>query len=200
MTSKYFLNSIFLFIDRLREEDPLTIENCVATAGFSIGELSALVFSGVVSFEDAIRIVKVRAEAMQLAGEITPSGMSTVLYGADSKLGYALTVAKEWCRREFGIEEPVCSVANYLFPHCKVVAGHNEALDFLEQNYKDFNLRRVKRLPVSAAFHTEIMRPAVQPMKEVLRNMNFNRPRMLVFSNVTGYRYEDVKVGNMYIG
>ena len=69
---------------------------------------------------------------------------------------YALVVAKEWCRREYNIENPVCSVANYLFPHCKVVAGNNEALDFLELNYKDFNLKKVKRLPVFGAFHTEL--------------------------------------------
>lgn len=75
-----------MFFFRLREEDPVSIEKCVATAGFSIGELTALVFAGVISFEDSIRLVKVRAEAMQLASELTPSGMSTVLYGADSKL------------------------------------------------------------------------------------------------------------------
>ncbi|ODN05766.1 putative malonyl-CoA-acyl carrier protein transacylase, mitochondrial [Orchesella cincta] len=141
-------------LERLRDTEPGVIERCVVTAGFSIGEITALVFAGVLSFEDAIRVVKVRAEAMQLASEIVPSGMSTVLYGADSKLNYSLVVAKEWCKREFKIDDPVCSIANYLFPHCKVVAGHTEALDFLEANYKDFNLRRVKRLPVSGAFHT----------------------------------------------
>jgi [acyl-carrier-protein] S-malonyltransferase len=71
---------------RLRDEDPMSVEKCVATAGFSVGEIAALVFAGVISFEDAIRVVKVRAEAMQLASEITPSGMATILYGADSKL------------------------------------------------------------------------------------------------------------------
>lgn len=68
-------------------------------------------------------------------------------------------------------------------------AGNIEALQFLEMNYKDFNLRRVKRLPVSGAFHTDLMQPAVDPLRQVMKGMTINRPRMLVFSNVTGYRY-----------
>lgn len=76
-------------LERLRDEEPETVESCVVTAGFSVGEIAALVFAGVLSFEDAIIITKVRAEAMQLASELVPSGMSTVLYGADSKLSMA---------------------------------------------------------------------------------------------------------------
>lgn len=73
-------------LERLRDENSDVIDRCVVTSGFSVGEIAALVFAGVFSFEDAIRIVKVRAEAMQLASELVPSGMSTVIYGADSKL------------------------------------------------------------------------------------------------------------------
>jgi [acyl-carrier-protein] S-malonyltransferase len=82
------------------------------------------------SYIEAIRLVKVRAEAMQLASEIVPSGMMTVFYDPDSKLNYACLQAKEWCLQR-GIENPECCVANYLYPHCKVVAGH------LEVQYKD---------------------------------------------------------------
>lgn len=114
--------------------------------------------------------------------------MYVIIFNIFVCLDYSLVVAQEWCRREHHIENPVCSVANFLFPHCKVVAGHNEALNFLEENYKDFNLRRVKRLPVSGAFHTELMKPAVEPVKQIVSGLTYNRPRMLVFSNVTGYR------------
>jgi [acyl-carrier-protein] S-malonyltransferase len=106
---------------------------------------------------------------------------------------YSLLVAREWCKREHNIEDPVCSIANYLFPHCKVIAGHIEALEFLETNYKDFNLRKVKRLPVSGAFHTELMKPAAEPVKQILRDITINRPRMPVFSNLTGYRYHNAE-------
>jgi len=77
------------------------------------------------SYLKAIRLVKVRAEAMQLATEIIPSGMMTVFYGPDSKLGYACLQAREWCLQR-GIEDPECSVASYLYPECKVIAGHLE--------------------------------------------------------------------------
>lgn len=69
--------------------------------------------------------MKVRAEAMQLASEITPSGMMTVMYGPDSRLGFACSVAKEFCHHK---ELPIidCRIASYLYPHCKVVAGNDE--------------------------------------------------------------------------
>jgi [acyl-carrier-protein] S-malonyltransferase len=74
---------------------------------------------------EAIRLVKVRSEAMQFASEIAPGGMMTVFYGPDSKLNYACLQAKEWCLQR-GIEDPECAVASYLYPHCKVIAGHLE--------------------------------------------------------------------------
>lgn len=79
----------------------------------------------------ALRLVKVRAEAMQLASEVTSSGMATVIYGPDSRLGPACHAAKEFCESQ-GIEKPECSIANYLFPHCKVVAGHEMVRKFVK--------------------------------------------------------------------
>lgn len=72
-----------------------------------------------------MRLVKVRAEAMQLASEMVPSGMMTVLYGPDSRLGFACSVAKEYCQRQ-GLTEVDCRIASYLYPHCKVIAGNEE--------------------------------------------------------------------------
>lgn len=68
---------------------------------------------------------------MQLASEIYPSGMMTVLYNPDSNLNYACLRAKEWCI-ERGIENPECRIANFLFPHCKVIAGHTEVSNPLD--------------------------------------------------------------------
>ncbi|MPC22586.1 Malonyl-CoA-acyl carrier protein transacylase, mitochondrial [Portunus trituberculatus] len=108
---------------------------------------SVILFPGQGTQYVAIQLVKVRAEAMQLASELVPSGMMTVMYGADSRLGFACSVAKEFCQHK---ELPLvdCRIANYLYPHY-------------------FRLRRLKRLPVSGAFHTDLMKPAVAPLQEV---------------------------------
>ena len=73
----------------------------------------------------ALYAVKVRAEAMQRASELVPSGMLSVIGRRQAKYKYACLQAKEHCR-SLGIEEPVCSVANYLFPDGRVIAGHRQ--------------------------------------------------------------------------
>lgn len=179
-------------LERLKEERPQAIENCVATAGFSLGEITALVFAGALEFERALKLVRIRAESMQLACDVHQGGMSTVIYGPDSKLNYAVKKAKEWAL-EKGVENPECQIANYLFPHCKVVAGSLEALDYLEKNARMFNLRKVKRLPVSGAFHTNLMAPAVPPFRKALSKSNVSDPVISVYSNVDGMRYRNAE-------
>jgi len=73
----------------------------------------------------AVNLVKIRAEAMHYASEIEPGGMANIYIRPDSKLNYALKMARDWCLDK-GIEKPVCSISNYLNPDCKVVAGHLE--------------------------------------------------------------------------
>lgn len=178
-------------LEKLREERPRAIDNCVATAGFSLGEITALIFAGSIPFDQGVKLIQVRAEAMQMASDETPSGMATVLYGADSDLGLACVKAKDWCI-ERGVENPECNIANYLFPHCKVVAGNLEALNFLEKNANQFKLRRVKRLPVSGAFHTNLMEPALEPFREALKKIKIEKPFIHVHSNIDGKVYRTV--------
>nr|CAH7717206.1 unnamed protein product [Callosobruchus chinensis] len=177
-------------IERLKEERPNAIENCVATAGFSLGELTALIFSGAIEFERGLRLVQIRAEAMQLASETYKGGMVTVIYGPDSKLKYACLKAKEWAVDK-GDPLPECKIASYLSPNSKVVAGSESALDFLEKYYKEFHIRRVMRLPVSGAFHSEIMRPAMETFKQALAKTEISDPAVTVYSNVDGKRYRN---------
>lgn len=73
----------------------------------------------------ALQVVKVRSHAMQEASEMVPSGMASVFIGPQSKLGLACQLAKEWCKKQ-GIENPECTVSNYLYPGCKVIAGNQE--------------------------------------------------------------------------
>lgn len=76
-------------LEKLQEERPNAIENCVATAGFSLGEITALTFAGAIPFDKAVKLVQIRAEAMQMASDQNPGGMATILYGPDSNLGEA---------------------------------------------------------------------------------------------------------------
>ncbi|GJQ71121.1 hypothetical protein Trydic_g1026 [Trypoxylus dichotomus] len=176
-------------LEKLKEERPNAIDNCVATAGFSLGEITSLVFAGAIGFERALELVKIRGEAMQLASEAYKGGMMRVLYSPESELRQACLKAKEWAR-ERGDEMPECRIANYLYPHCKVVAGSAAALEFLEKNVKEFKLKRVNRLPVSGAFHTDLMAPAIQPFKKALEKTKIEDPVISVYSNVDGKKYK----------
>ncbi|GAB1610420.1 hypothetical protein Ahia01_001328300, partial [Argonauta hians] len=176
----------------LQEENPQAIERCVTTAGFSVGEITALVFAGVLDFEDAVYLIKVRAEGMQMASEVAASGMMTVMCGPRTQLGLAMEMAREVCRHRHQIEAPVCQVANYLYPECKVIAGHDQALSFIADNKSDFGIRRTKRLPVSGAFHTRLMGPCIDSYSQALRRLTLRGEDSLVpvYSNVKGTVYD----------
>ncbi|XP_061570869.1 malonyl-CoA-acyl carrier protein transacylase, mitochondrial [Cololabis saira] len=175
-------------VERLQQENPKAVETCVAAAGFSVGEFAALVFSGAMEFAEALYAVKVRAEAMQKASELVPSGMLSVIGKPQAQYKYACLQAKEHCR-SLGIEEPVCSVANYLFPDGRVIAGHQQALDFLQQNSRRLHFMRTRPLSVSGAFHTELMASATEPLRDVLKQVEVRRPEIRVYSNTDGKRY-----------
>lgn len=175
-------------VEKLNHINPQAIQSCVAAAGFSVGEFAALVFSGAMSFEEALYVVKVRAEAMQSASELVPSGMLSVIGNPQARYKQACLQAREFCNSQ-GIKNPVCSVANYLFPDARVIAGHQEALDFLQESSKKLHFVRTKRLPVSGAFHTELMESALEPLRQVLHQVKVCRPEISVHSNVDGKRY-----------
>ncbi|MBN3321991.1 FABD protein, partial [Atractosteus spatula] len=175
-------------VERLNHENPAAIERCVAAAGFSLGEFAALVFAGALDFAEALYAVKVRAEAMQEASDRIPSGMMAVLGKAQAKYGYACLMAREHCE-SLGIESPVCSISSYLFPDGRVIAGHLQALEFLQKNSRKFSFLRTKLLPVSGAFHTALMEPAVEPLKEVLKKVEIRKPEISVYSNVDAKKY-----------
>uniref|UniRef100_UPI00398EEE46 malonyl-CoA-acyl carrier protein transacylase, mitochondrial n=1 Tax=Pristiophorus japonicus TaxID=55135 RepID=UPI00398EEE46 len=175
-------------VEMLHHEHPEAIEKCVGAAGFSVGEFAALVFAGAFEFAEALYAVKVRAEAMQEASESTPSGMLSVVGRAEARYNYACLEAREHCK-SLGLEEPVCEVANYLFPNGRVIAGHLQALEFLQQNSRKFHFLRTKVLPVSGAFHTRLMVSATQPLHQILKRIRVEKPLISVYSNVDGKKY-----------
>lgn len=113
-------------VEKLFASNPSAIEDCVATAGFSVGEITALIFSGALTFDDGIRFVRARAEAMQHCSDMVESGMMSIFFGADANVGQALVVAKKWAKEKHGLENPVCQIANYLYAGGKTIAGHKE--------------------------------------------------------------------------
>nr|XP_056702431.1 malonyl-CoA-acyl carrier protein transacylase, mitochondrial [Euleptes europaea] len=179
-------------VEKLHQQQPAVVENCVAAAGFSIGEYAALVFAGAMEYAEALYAVKVRAEAMQEASEAVLSGMLSLIGRHNSDYVAACIEACEHCK-SVGIEDPVCEVSNYLFPEGRVIAGHLQALEFLQQNAKKYSFARVKMLPVSGAFHTRLMEPAVEPLSEALELISIQKPLIRVYSNVNGQRYSQPK-------
>ena len=170
-------------VELLYQQQPDLIRNCLAVAGFSVGEITAAIFSGAISFGEGIQLVKVRGEAMQAASELEDGGMMTVFFGADNQLGFACEVAREFVRRHHDIEKPVCQVANHLYCGAKVLGGHKLALNFIADNKSDFKIRKISKLPVSGAFHTPLMEPAVEPFKVALSHTKVMDPRVPLYSN-----------------
>lgn len=179
-------------VERLASMSRNAVENCIATAGFSVGEFAALVFAQSIDFLDALRFLKIRAEASQEVSSSVPSGMMSVFFGNDGRVGEACRLAREFCERsEMSKGESVCSISNHLSPHIKIIGGHQTALNFIETNKANFGIKRCKRLAVSGAFHTTLMRETHKILVRELDKIKINEPRIKVYSNIDGKPYTD---------
>lgn len=178
-------------LEKIREERPKVFETCVATAGYSVGELSSLIFSGAISLENGIRLVAVRGEAMQEAANRISQGMLSVHCSPQADLQKLLKDAEAWAQ-DLGISEPVCKVSIYLCTQTKILAGNKAALDYIEKHGPNMGLSRIQRLPVSGAFHTKLMAPALKRFSQTLNQTTLEQPRTTVYSNYTGNPYGHV--------
>lgn len=179
-------------LERLRDERPSALERVRAAAGFSLGEITALTFAGALTLEGALRLVDIRAAAMRACSQERRGGMLTVWLGADANLSHALLRAREHAA-ECGVAAPVCRVANYLYPGCKVVAGDEEALRFVERRGPEFGVRRAARVRVEGAFHTELMARAEDAVRAALHVLQVAEPRVRVVSAVDARPYRDAR-------
>ncbi|MBR6021712.1 MAG: ACP S-malonyltransferase [Kiritimatiellae bacterium] len=143
------------------------------SAGLSSGEWAALWDAGVVSFEDALRILRARGTYMQEACEATPGGMVTVIGLPPAKV--------EEIAASVGLE-----VANYNSPLQTVMSGRADRLADGEAAAKAAGAKRALRLTVAGAFHTSLMAPAAEKLGEFLKGVELKAPRIPVWSNVTG--------------
>ena len=143
-------------------------------AGHSLGEFSALVANGTLNFEDGLKLVSQRAQAMQKACELQPSTMAAVL-GLDDE------VVEDICNSVDGIVVP----ANYNCPGQLVISGEVDAIDVACEKLKEAGARRALVLPVGGAFHSPLMEPAREELATAIDNTNFYEPNCPVYQNVT---------------
>ncbi|MCD7929988.1 MAG: ACP S-malonyltransferase [Tannerellaceae bacterium] len=143
-------------------------------AGHSLGEFSALVSAGALSFEDGLKLVYKRALAMQKACEKTPSTMAAVLGLPDEKV-------EEICSQ---ITDEVVVPANYNCPGQLVISGSIPGIDLACEKLKEAGAKRALKLNVGGAFHSPLMEPAREELAEAIENTTFSQPICPVYQNV----------------
>jgi [acyl-carrier-protein] S-malonyltransferase len=155
-------------------------------AGHSLGEFTALVANGTLSFEDALRLVFIRAAAMQKACEQNPSTMAAVLGLADEKVE---AICAE-VQKETG---EVVVPANYNCPGQLVISGSIKGIEKACERMKAAGAKRAMILPVGGAFHSPLMEPAREELREAIENTNFHSPTCAVYQNVIAKAVMDKK-------
>ncbi|RCW94033.1 ACP S-malonyltransferase [Winogradskyella arenosi] len=149
-------------------------------AGHSLGEFSALVAAGALTFEDGLKLVSQRAIAMQKACELQPSTMAAVL-------GLEDAVVEEVCKTIDG----VVVAANYNCPGQLVISGEVEAINKACEALKEAGARRALVLPVGGAFHSPLMEPAREELAAAIENTTFSKPNCPIYQNVTASAITD---------
>ena len=149
-------------------------------AGHSLGEFSALVANGALSFEDGLKLVFQRAQAMQKACEIKPSTMAAVL-------GLEDNIVEEVCEAIDGI----VVAANYNCPGQLVISGEFSAVEKACEAMKEAGAKRALILPVGGAFHSPMMEPAREELAAAIKATTFSTPICPVYQNVTASAVSD---------
>jgi [acyl-carrier-protein] S-malonyltransferase len=168
-------------LEQVHAQEPQAISDCVATAGLSLGEYTALVFADAMPFADGLRVVKARGEAMQAAADANRGGMVAVL-------GLAPPAVEDLC--DAAKSEGTIQIANLLCPGNVVVSGSLPACVAVEKAAEATGARTV-RLAVAGAFHTDLMKPADEKLAAALAGVPLRPPRVPVWSNVDARPHTD---------
>src|SRR6478609_2749694 len=153
-------------------------------AGHWLGEFSALVANGVLQFEDALKLVSIRAKAMQKACELNPSTMAAVLALADEKV-------EEICAEVAAETGEVVVAANYNCPGQLVISGSIKGIEIACERMKAAGAKRALVLPVGGAFHSPLMQPAKEELAAAILSTSFNTPACPVYQNVVAKAISD---------
>lgn len=175
-----FLHSVIAF---------KTIDNAKPdmVAGHSLGEFSALVANGVLQFEDALKLVSIRASAMQKACESNPSTMAAVLALADEKV-------EEICAAVSSETGEVVVAANYNCPGQLVISGSIKGIEIACEWMKAAGAKRALVLPVGGAFHSPLMAPAKEELAAAIESTTFNKASCPVYQNVVAQAVSDPSI------
>ncbi len=168
-------------LEQLTAERPDLVGACAYAAGLSLGEYTALTFAGAFRFEDGLRLVQKRGEAMQAAADARSGAMASVLLMDQARLEELVATASSL--------GPV-RIANFLCPGNLVVSGATPAVEQVQQQAEEAGHRCI-RLAVAGAFHTELMKPADDRLTEALADVPLQTPRIPVWSNVDARPHTD---------
>ena len=170
-----FVHSMAALTD-FSEQNPSILDSVVAVAGLSLGEYSALASSQAISFEDGVRLVQQRGSAMQDAASAVPSGMMSILGLDRIQLESVCDSARQ--------EGEILQIANLLCPGNIAISGHTASIEAASAIATSAGAMKAIRLNVAGAFHTDIMKPAVERLGSALKATHFNNSRFPLFSNV----------------
>lgn len=163
-----------IFIHSVAAVKAIDATGAQMVAGHSLGEFSALVANGVLSFEDGLKLVSERALAMQEACDINPSSMAAILGLEDAKV-------EEICATIDGVVVP----ANYNCPGQLVISGETVAVEKACEALKAAGAKRALILPVNGAFHSPLMQPAQERLAAAIENTKFRKAIIPVYQNIT---------------
>ena len=169
-------------LEHLRATHPDVIAGTAACAGLSLGEYTALTFSGAIDFVDAVAVVRARGEAMQLAADANPSGMISIL-------GLDAAAVEELCGAA-RLPGEVLQIANLLCPGNIVVSGSRASCTRLHELAPAAGAKTVG-LSVAGAFHTSLMQSAQERLRLALEKIDLRSPRIPIVSNVNGQPQTD---------
>ena len=167
-----FLHSVISALCKGGEESPAMV------AGHSLGEFSALVYAGALSFEDGLKLVAARANAMQKACEVNPGTMAAIIGLPDEKV-------EEVCA-EVSKEGKVVVPANFNCPGQLVISGEVDAINEACEKLKAAGAKRALPLKVGGAFHSPLMQPAKEELQKAIETTSFNTPKCPIYQNVDG--------------
>lgn len=163
-------------IEVLKQTSPEAVEACAGAAGLSLGEYSALAFSGAIGFEEGLTMVQKRGEAMQAAADKCESGMVSIL-GLDAEK------VQQICDKA-RVDGQILQPANFLCPGNIAVSGHKESCEQVESVAAEAGAMKCIPLAVAGAFHTPVMDSAVEPLTAAVSETTFSDSRIPVYCNV----------------